>query len=83
MYVTLTVNISDSKYAYAGTTGEAELKIELPEPVILQIDPSQMFLGLLQAAKTNFHKALDEKEKETLAAAFVGVEEEKDGIHPD
>ena len=78
MFVTLTATVSDTKYHYDGTTGEAELKIELPEPMILQVDPSQMFLGLLQAAKANFHKALDEKEKERLVAMNRAAIEEND-----
>lgn len=78
MFVTLTVKIHDEQYSFQGSEGEAELKIELPEPVILQIDPSQMFLGLLQAALNNFHKALDEKEKERLVAMNQAAMEEND-----
>lgn len=67
MYVTLTVQVSDTEYTYQGTSGQAELKMELPMPVVHFVEPSKMFIGLLEAALENYEKALDEKEiPETL-----------------
>lgn len=60
LYVTFTVEVADTEYAYQGKHGEAAVKIQIPRTILESIDPGNLFIGAMQAALVN----LDNHEEE-------------------
>lgn len=61
LYVTFTVRVSNSEY-YGGISGSAEVKIQVPRNMLVNIDPGNLFIGAMQAAIANFDAPEDEEE---------------------
>ena len=64
LYVTFTVHVSDKEYTYAGKDGKAEAKIQVPRDVLENIDPGNIFVGIMRSAIANFDKPEEEEEEE-------------------
>ena len=60
LYVTFTVEVSDTRYAYDGKRGNAEVKIQVPRAILGNIDPGNLFVGAMQAALADFDKPEEE-----------------------
>ena len=54
LYMTFTVEVSDTEYAYQGKRGDATVKIQIPRTILESIDPGNLFIGAMQAALVNF-----------------------------
>ena len=54
LYVTFTVEVSDTEYSYQGKRGNAEVKIQIPRSILESIDPGNLFVGAMQAALAEF-----------------------------
>ena len=61
LYVTFKVEVGNEQYMYQGQRGEAEMKIQVPRSMLENLDPSQLFCGVLLAALANYDKP-DEEE---------------------
>ena len=62
LYVTFTVEVSDTEYSYQGKRGNAEVKIQIPRTILESIDPGNLFVGAMQAALVDFDKPEEEDE---------------------
>ena len=62
LFVTFTVEVSDSEYSYRGLRGQAVVKIQVPRAILENIDPGNLFVGAMQAALANFDMPDDESE---------------------
>jgi len=62
LYVTFKVEVSNTEYLYQGQRGDAEMKLQVPRSMLENLDPSQLFSGILMAALTNYDKPDEEVE---------------------
>lgn len=63
LWVTFTVEVSDSEYSYDGRRGISEVRVHLPRLVLESIDPGNLFVGAMMAALANFD-ACDEDDQQ-------------------
>lgn len=62
LYVTFTVRVSDIEYSYGSDSGTAEAKIHVPREVLENIDPGNIFVGVMRSAIANFDNVETEEE---------------------
>lgn len=61
LYVIFKVTVSNTEYSFRGKRGDAEAKIEVPRGVLENIDPGNIFVGVMHSAIANFDNVEDEE----------------------
>lgn len=55
IYATFTIELRDAEYSYnASRQGSAQMGIQVPRSVLENIDPGNLFAGMLQAGLSQF-----------------------------
>lgn len=58
LFVTFTVEVGDSQYSYSGNCGSANLAIQIPRSLLVEIEPTALFRGIVNAALINFDRVV-------------------------